>query len=133
MSTHYEPSLARTRVRAEKGSQTPPPNPLAGLRGGARCPRPHCGGLLLVRAVVTHDGSCEEVYCASCSRASLLAVLEPYTPIPEGPDSAWASLLVPEPDPAPSPDTDDSVGRALPASVRASVALHIACLDESLR
>lgn len=95
----------------------PPPSPLTGLKEGDRCPRPHCGGLLMGRVVVTVDGSCDELICSSCARAVLLRVHEPYVPMGREPDPRVASLLVPEPQDDAGRGNDDSMGIALPESL----------------
>lgn len=33
-----------------------------------KCPRPHCGGLILWRYVCTAEGTIEEGYCSTCGR-----------------------------------------------------------------
>ena len=94
------------------------PSPLAGLNPGDRCPRVHCGGLLILRAVVTIDGSCDEVVCSSCARSALLAIREPYVPTPSVRDPRLARLLVPDPHRVRvDPDSDDSEGSAVPLAV----------------
>ena len=32
------------------------------------CPRPHCGGLLLLRSVVTEEGWVQQCVCVGCGR-----------------------------------------------------------------
>lgn len=84
MPTGYEPSVYKRttyspRERDESGAtHTGLPE---GLKGGDRCPRPGCGGLLVDRCVVSQDGTCEEVFCSACSRAALTRLHEPYLPM----------------------------------------------------
>jgi hypothetical protein len=95
--------------------------PQAPLRGGdlgSRCPRPHCGGLLLLRAVVTVDGSCEEQVCVACSRAQLVAIREPYRPMTVSRDPEVAAWLSPPTTPGSGPESDDSAGIVWPPAVR---------------
>ncbi len=109
-----------------------PQNVLDGSHPGDRCPRAHCGGLLILRAVETTGGACDEVVCASCSRSRLLRVREPYAPIPSVRDPKLASLLVPD-RPAPAaPDTDDNEDSGVPSDVLESVAPRTTWFDESL-
>lgn len=43
------------------------------------CPRPHCGGLLLLRLVVTVEGEVEEAVCHACGRrAGPARIRDPY-------------------------------------------------------
>lgn len=44
------------------------------------CPRPHCGGLLLTREVLTEEGRLQETYCAACSRLYEVIGVHPYDP-----------------------------------------------------
>ena len=69
---------------------------LEGHQPGGRCPRAHCGGLLILRAVVTHSGGCDELVCSSCSRTRLLAIREPYVPTPSVRDPRLECLLAPD-------------------------------------
>lgn len=109
-----------------------PPSPLSEAREGSRCPRPHCGGLIALRSVVTLDGCCEEVYCLACARSALRRVLEPYVPIPSVRDPVLASLLIPDrPTPA-APDSEDSGGIVWPSAAHDTEALRRVCSDESL-
>jgi hypothetical protein len=50
--------------------------PAEATEGGV-CPR-GCGGLIVLRVVVTEDGSCEELFCTGCSRSRLNKFFEPY-------------------------------------------------------
>lgn len=43
--------------------------PAPSVEAGARCPRPHCGGLIVLRDVLTTEGGLKERYCTACSRA----------------------------------------------------------------
>lgn len=46
------------------------------LLSGSPCPRPHCGGLLLHRDVISSEGRLQEVYCHLCGR-TVAAQAEP--------------------------------------------------------
>lgn len=97
----------------------PAPSPLLGSKAGERCPRQACGGLLFSRNVVTHDGACEELVCASCARSRLLRVHEPYRPLPAHPDRRVERLLQPEAEGRVDPDIDRTEDNALPPALRA--------------
>lgn len=113
-------------------TQKAPPSPLRGLRGGDRCPRVHCGGMLLQRAVVTVDGSCEELVCASCARAVLLAIHEPYVPMRAARDPSVESLLgVAHPGAVGRGDAGNG-DTSLPPDVRDAAGLDRGCFDLSL-
>lgn len=45
------------------------------------CPRPHCGGRVFEREVVTIQGAVRERVCHLCSRSWLVKVLSPYRPV----------------------------------------------------
>lgn len=128
----YEPSLRpKSLVRSDMTAGSPPANVLAGLRPGDRCPRPHCGGLLLQRAVVTEDGSCEEVVCAACARSLLLVILEPYAPMPSDCNPALDRFLRPDPCPNAGQGTDGIEDSDVPPAIREAVGLDRGLLDES--
>ena len=80
MAPHkYEPSITRHHVvRSQEPHGEAPAGPLVGCRPGDRCPRPHCGGLVVLRDVVTLDGACEELVCSSCGRSLPTRFREPY-------------------------------------------------------
>ena len=122
MTKRYEPSVGPKRFVRSDPPHHPvvPRSPLADSEAGSRCPRPHCGGLVLERAVVTVDGACVEVYCSACGRSALRAVLEPYTPIPLPQSPADASLYAPDREPGAAQGSDDTAGRlvGLPAPDR---------------
>ncbi len=121
------------RRSAQRVPAEAPQNPLSEAQPGSRCPRPWCGGLIALRAVVTVDGTCEEVYCLSCSRSAARRVLEPYLPIPSVRDPQLASLLAPDRPPRGAAlDSDDSVGIVVPASPHDTATLRRVCSDESL-
>jgi hypothetical protein len=132
--SRYQKKLVPHSHYARTHPPTPPVplSPLQGSQAGERCPRRHCGGLLIQRAVVTVDGSCEELVCSSCARSTVLRVLEPYVPIPEPRDQAVSALLVPDREAGAGRGSDDSMGIPLPPSVRVAVGLHRGWSDESL-
>jgi hypothetical protein len=130
----YEPSCRpKDHVRRDLTTQEPPQNPLQGVSEGSRCPRPHCGGLIALRAVVTLDGTCEELYCSSCARSVLQRVLEPYVPIPSVRDPRVDALLVPDRE---AGDVDQGIegnGDIVePEGLHESAALRRVWSDESL-
>ena len=98
-------------------------NPLAGAQSGERCPRLHCGGLLMAREVVTHEASCLEVYCASCARACVQVIREPYVPMARSQDPLLGSLSEVASQGRVGRGDDDSVGIALPRASRDDVGL----------
>ena len=98
-------------------------NPLADTHAGERCPRPHCGGLLMEREVVTHEASCREVYCASCARTCVQVIREPYVPLARAQDPLLASLSEVASHGDAGQDGDDNVGIALPRASRDDVGL----------
>ena len=126
MSKAYEPSLApRHEVRpdATRLRGITPQSPLADAQAGSQCPRLHCGGLILERAVVTLDGACVEVYCSACARSAVRVILEPYTPIPSPQSQADASLYAPDREPVVVQGSDDIAGRLVGLPARDTRAL----------
>ena len=125
MTTKYEPSMRPSGYGARKGPAAPQGarNPLAESRPGDRCPRPGCGGLVMVRTVVTVVGSCDEVFCSLCARSALSRYLEPYVPLKRARDSQVDALLTPPTTRDSGLESDDSMGIAMPPAVRA-VVLH---------
>lgn len=131
MSQVYEPSRRpRTIIRRTHQeilrdlAQTPiPVSELGDAKAGDRCPRPHCGGLVLIRQVITGCGACEELFCANCARTKLVRLEEPYRPMPAERDVRVERLLTP---PAAPPRAaqgiDDSMDIGLPPAVLAVVA-----------
>ena len=90
-----------------------------------RCPRPHCGGLILWRYVCTAEGTIEEGSCSACGRVPPGLVRYPavYRPLTvrfraeveaslvERTDGASASRRV-------APDSDDSMDIRWPRAAR---------------
>ena len=105
------------RTRRHLLSPEAPRSPLVDCQPGDRCPRSHCGGLLILRAVETLAGSCDEVVCSSCARSALLAIREPYAPMPSVRDPKLASLLVPDRQRLAAQDSEDSEDSAVPLSL----------------
>lgn len=107
------------RVSSQKDLPTPPlpPDPLKGAGPGDRCPRPYCGGLLVLQMVVTVDGSCDAVVCMSCARSRVLAFREPYRPLRLSRDPVVETLLAPPKTPGSLSETDDTSGIVWPRSV----------------
>lgn len=124
---------AYTRVvrRHTHLTQEAPSSPLSEAQEGDRCPRPHCGGLIGLRAVVTLDGCCVEVYCLACSRSALRRVLEPYVPIPVSGDLVVEARMAPDSEAHAPRESDDSVGIAFPRSAHDDGALRRVLTDES--
>jgi hypothetical protein len=122
MPKSYERSIAHHFVQ-RKGHPEPAPLPLCEVRGeSVRCLRPHCGGLMLRRAVVTVDGTCEEYVCASCSRSALIRIVEPYPPLPiEGPLTRAIATVprTPASRARAAPDSDGSEDSVLPPEILA--------------
>lgn len=84
--------------RMEEGGPEPTRVSLSeDLKEYGRCPRPHCGGLLVRRTTVTGSGSCEELVCTSCSRGRLLYVHEPYPPMRADRDPEMEAACTPLP------------------------------------
>jgi hypothetical protein len=106
-----------------------PPSPLVGLKEGTRCPRPHCGGLLMLRAVVTIEGSCDELVCASCARSRVLALREPYRPIPVSRDPRFDEPRERVRPGAAALDTEDSMGIVAPGDETDARALYTVLFD----
>ena len=104
------------------------PGPFGSCQAGDRCPRLHCGGLLVRRTCVTHVGTCEEVVCTSCARAQVTKVIEPYAPMLHSPQ-AIEEACAPDPAGRDTARTSDS-GEvwSLPASVGHAIGLN----DEDL-
>ena len=129
----YEPSRRpKGQVLRDRTTQEPAQNPLQGLREGERCVRPHCGGLLILRAVVTVDGSCDEVVCSSCSRSVVLALHEPYRPMPRARHPLFDAPGEADRPGAARRDSDDSMGIVLPADAPSAQQLCTVWSDESL-
>lgn len=84
MSRSNERATHRHSVHHLKHPLPAPPIAQQAMEGPIRCQRPQCGGLMLLRVVVTVDGTCEEVVCSACSRSQLVRIVEPYQPLPEG-------------------------------------------------
>jgi len=51
--------------------------PSLSLTPGHPCPRPHCGGLVILRYVASPEGALQEHYCTSCARSSDLRPVHP--------------------------------------------------------
>lgn len=130
------PSTHEHRVR--KPQATPGPQAGSGLpidaSEGARCPRLSCGGLVVLRGVVTVDGSCDELVCSLCARSRVLRVREPYRPMAQSRDPDVEGLLA-----LPSQraghvgrGSDHTLDIGLPPDVLASAGLDTGCSDESL-
>ena len=129
----YEPSRRpKGQVLRDRTTQEPAQNPLSEARAGSRCPRPHCGGLLILRAVVTVDGSCDEVVCSSCSRSVVLALHEPYRPMPRARHPLFDAPGEADRPGAARRDTDDSMGIVPPGDARDGPLLYTVWSDESL-
>ncbi len=130
IQTQRKSVLTGQRVMRKGHPQdTPVPvSELAGSLPGQQCPRPHCGGLLVERSVVTHDGVCMELVCASCARSAVVKILEPYPPLRVSADPNADRFFSSREDRA-AQDSDDSMGIALPHSVLASVDTPIASED----
>jgi hypothetical protein len=127
------PAKAYGHYASREVLQVPPQSPLQGVREGGCCPRPHCGGLIALRDVVTVEGSCSELYCVACSRSVVQRVLMPYAPIPSVQDPVLASLLAPDREAgAAGRDSGDSEGIGLPGGIADAVGLHRGWSDESL-
>mgnify|MGYP001600112013 CR=1 FL=1 len=125
MSKSYERSIAHHFVQ-RKGHPEPAPLPLCEVRGeSVRCARPHCGGLMLRRAVVTVDGTCEEFVCSSCSRSALIRIVEPYPPLSiEG--SLLREVKTHSSRACAVPDSDGTEDSVLPPAIREAVGLDTA-------
>lgn len=106
----------RVSTRTHHGPDAPR-SPLVGCQPGDRCPRSHCGGLLILRAVETLAGACDEVVCSSCARSALLAIREPYAPMLSVRDPKLESLLTPDRPVHVAPGTDDMWDSAIPLDV----------------
>lgn len=135
MSERYErtfvPHQATLKATREaQALQKAVPSPLEGLGEGSRCPRPYCGGLLILRAVVTMDGSCDELVCSSCSRSRVVAVREPYRPVKREADGRVELLLSPPRVRDFGSESDDSMGIVLPPDVLARADLEGGWHDE---
>lgn len=131
MSRLYEPSRGlRSRIRRTHQEirraleATPiPVSALGSAQAGDRCPRPHCGGLVLARQVITESGACEELVCANCARTTLVRLEEPYRPLPSERDARAERLMTPPAaPPRAAPGIDDSMDIGLPPAVRAVLA-----------
>ena len=124
MSSHYERASHHHFVH-RRGVPEPAPLPLYEVQGqSVRCLRPHCGGLMLLRVVVTIDGTCEEYTCASCSRSHLVRIVEPYPPLPiEGPLLKGVTTVSRRA--RAGPDSDGSEDSVLPPAIRDVLALDI--------
>lgn len=68
MSSQPEPSLHRRPYTPRTVAPPPTAPPALVLTPGTPCPR--CHGLVIVRAVVTPEGSLTEHFCVGCSRSS---------------------------------------------------------------
>lgn len=122
----------RVTTRTHHGPGAPE-SPLAGSRPGDRCPRAHCGGLLILRAVETLAGACDEVVCSSCARSALLAIREPYAPMPSAQDPTLESLMAPDRPGRAARDSEDSEDSAAPLDVLASAGLRTGWSCEPLQ
>ena len=141
MSSVSEPSrrpshrVRRTHQEIRRALEaTPiPVSALGSAQAGERCPRPHCGGLVLARQVITESGACEELVCANCARTTLVRLEEPYRPMPSERDARVERLMTPPAAPPRAvPGIDDSMDIGLPPAIRAALAVDRGCESESL-
>jgi len=54
--------------------------PALDLTPGQRCPRAHCGGLIVERFVASPEGVLTEAYCTACSRSAHARLVVPPRP-----------------------------------------------------
>lgn len=70
-STGHSPFVRHTPPPAQPAPSIP------SLTPGQPCPRPHCGGLVILRFVASPEGAFQEHYCTSCARSSDLRPVHP--------------------------------------------------------
>ena len=78
MSRHNQAVFQKSPVTHTQTARTPRSVAPTTRPESTRCRRPHCGGLLLARDVVTVEGVVREVVCSACGRSILLAIRDPY-------------------------------------------------------
>ena len=103
---------------------------------GQCCPRPHCGGLVIERGVLTPEGFLREAYCTACARSSSPRLEAPRPParlrLSEACEAKLARLCTERGRNRASEGFDDTTDISMPRSALDAATLYTMFAPESL-